>query len=269
MKMNYRQQHKKGGKERFVIATIFLILFIIYITHFVFPALLPNVAHSFSRYVWIGSQYVEDVASFSTFRNKKDLIEENKELKDRLNEAYARLVSQDVILEEVRELRDVLELRPFPGFLSATVLSRPPRTPYDILIIDIGRSKDIFKNDLVLAGEFIALGKIEEVFNRTSSVSLFSTPGIKTEVFFEGIDGTFIAEGRGGGALRALIPQDIDITSSSDVSTLSSSRNYLIGKVAEVVTSETSPFQSVYIKTPVDIFNLRRVFVTDGDNIYE
>src|SRR3989338_3963999 len=59
----------------------------------------------------------------------------------------------------------------------AAVLTRPPQTPYDVIIIDAGSNESLAVGSEVSLPEGSILGIISEVFPKSARVKLFSASG--------------------------------------------------------------------------------------------
>ena len=59
----------------------------------------------------------------------------------------------------------------------AGVIERPPRTPFDSLVLDVGVNQEIYEGDMVFSDGQYAIGTISSVSKHTSTVTLFSSSG--------------------------------------------------------------------------------------------
>ena len=116
--------------------------------------------------------------------------EENEvaHLRSQLDAVRATLADRDLLYRENLELKSRLGRAPEGKTLLAAVLLRPPGTPYDTFILDVGEKDGVALGDLVFAGGSVIIGKITEVYRSTSRTTLFSAPGQTHEalIFAEG-----------------------------------------------------------------------------------
>ncbi len=195
------------------------------------------------------------------FSSKKYLSEENRVLREENAVLYARLSFEAFVLEENRELKEILGRRkPKENALLAAVLSRPGRSPYDTLVIDEGNTAGIRAGNIVAAHGSTTIGVIERVHERASVVRLFSSSGEKMDALLGTEDTPIQAEGVGGGNFRATAPKDI-VVALGDQIMINSADAPLLGIVGEVRTVPSSSFQEILFQTPVNIYTLKWVEV--------
>ncbi len=102
------------------------------------------------------------------------------------------------------------------NFSSARVLARPPKTAYDVLLIDAGREQGVAAGNVVWWPPGVYLGEIIEVRPDNSLVRLVSSAGVRHTGRLDSRV-TVTTEGRGGGAMRTTIPADISIATGTAV----------------------------------------------------
>lgn len=195
----------------------------------------------------------------TNFLNKQSLQQENQELRDKISELETRELSYvaledsyKTLLEEFnrseRQTDDVV----------ATVLYRPPYSPYDTLIIDAGRGI-VEEGELVLSSG-IPLGYVRDVHAFTSVVELLSMPGRQTSVFISTTtEATLVGEG--GGQFSALLPKNVEIE-EGDIITLANNPTQAIASIERVLASDADSFQKIYTRLPFNISTLRFVTVS-------
>ncbi len=140
------------------------------------------------------------------------------------------------------------------------ILSRPPRTPYDSLVIDIGEDEGLMEGDLVYADRDYIIGQIGEVRSSTSVVKLYSSPDQKIDVLIGSSTTPVVAEGRGGGNFYIKIPKNIVINEGDQI-VAPGIREHVFGTAERVDTDEGEAYSHVYFKLPVNIYSLHYVQV--------
>jgi cell shape-determining protein MreC len=165
----------------------------------------------------------------------------------------------EIAKSENSELARRLELRE-PNYLSAAILLSPPRTPYDVLIIDRGEYDGVVPEQKVLLGNRVALGAIESVRPNQSTVKLFSTPGKKTEAIVERTGEIVELEGQGGGNFKLEVPLGFDIK-DGDLILLQGLPRRLLASVAQVKSDETSSFLTVFLQLPARLLGNSPIYV--------
>lgn len=177
------------------------------------------------------------------------LLLKNAELEQRIGEAGS-------IREENVKLREALEFGFKEGyvFVEGEILWKDPSE--DILVIRSGSG--VKKGMPVVTSEKIAVGIIEEVVGEFSRVRLLShtQSSVDVTVGEQRIGG--VLKGRGKFQTRIeLLPQDTFISQGDVVLTSELGgifpRNFLVGKVAEVITSDIEPFQKAVLILSFDI----------------
>ena len=143
----------------------------------------------------------------------------------------------------------------------AAVLTRPPQTPYDVILIDVGSNASITSGSEVSLPEGPILGTVSEVFSKKAKVKLFSTSGEETNAILERGSVPVILVGRGGGNFKITLSRDITVEKgdrilSADVF------SRLLAVVEDVSVNSTDSFKEILAKSPANLFSLRFVFVT-------
>ncbi len=147
-----------------------------------------------------------------------------------------------------------------------SIISRPPQSPYDILIIDAGSDNEVKAGMLVTAYGNVLLGYVAEVFPSTSKVKLISFSNEETNVMIESAGtGTStavsaIAIGRGGENLEIKLPSSIAINSGDQVKTMGT-LSFVVGTIEKVEISLSDPFQKLLFRLPVNIQELKYVMI--------
>lgn len=216
---------------------------------------------------WRARIFVNDkfayIGSFTRTRNF--LIEENKRLKGEIDENKARLMSLDSLSSEYKKLlesfgRDEIESR-----ILAVVLAKPPQSPYDTIVLDIGEKHGISIGDRIFGLGDAALGEIISVHDSVSNARLFSSAETETHAIIERTDQTIIMNGTGGGGFESKVPQDTDIQ-INDVVVLPKSKVSVVGIVVNIESAVTSSFKRVIIQSPLNLNYIRWVEVETNEN---
>ena len=240
--------------------------------------------------IWKIENSVKDKFASYQFliRSKKSLLEENELLQERLEEYRIDLLYKNILFDENQKLKEIfgraegefilsdlsrVESREVEGLVLGVILSKPNRSPYDTLVIDVGKNRPaqtdenrgggIKEGDLVFAEGNILIGQIEEVFRKSSKVSLFSTPGEKLDVVISGSDMYTTLTGRGGGNFEMTLPRDIEIEENTAV-LFPSINSYLVARVEKINYDPRDPFQKILLISPVNIQHLKFVQVKTG-----
>jgi hypothetical protein len=121
----------------------------------------------------------------------------------------------------------------------AGVLSAPNESPYDTLILDAGADDGVRVGSLVF-NAWSPIGTIIETAKRTSTVTLFSTPGVAS-IVYSPREGTMAkAIGMGGATFRVLMPHGSTVA-VGDPFIMPTLGGGVIGTVARVWNDPTEP----------------------------
>jgi len=131
--------------------------------------------------------------------------------------------------EENVRLRDAANAVKISGGATGRVISRPPQTLYDSLLIDVGTIQEVSLGDLVVF-ENVALGRVVAVTAQSSTVQLFSSPGSSQDVLIGNPVAVSTAHGLGGGAFELSVPQSVSVE-PGDVVRLPGTESYVLGIV--------------------------------------
>ena len=193
------------------------------------------------------------------FRSRIELDNEIKTLKQKIAEEQGRSATLLYLTRENEELRHMLGASSSPR-IAAAVISRPPYTPYDTMIINRGSAEGIILNAPVYFGSAQAIGYISNVFSHDAQVTLFSSPKIESIVYIFGPNIFTTAYGEGGGVIRLSVPQGITIE-KDNVVILPSLPSGVIGTIDEIQSIPTEPEQNAYITFDASLQSIRLVSV--------
>jgi cell shape-determining protein MreC len=140
----------------------------------------------------------------------------------------------------------------------AVILSYPPRTPYDSLIVDMGEDHGLAPGDLVYADMDYLIGHVEAVYPSSSLIKLFSSPGEKVEVLVGSSSSAVIAEGRGSGNFYIKVPRNIEVKEGDPI-IVPSLHALVLGSAEKVEAGEGDAYSYIYFKLPVNFNSLRHV----------
>jgi len=258
--MNYqlRDRRKKDGGI-YKILGVFLLICLIY---WIFGGLLTDVLHGSQKGVARFFGYYNDpVRPVSENSLIKDLKRENQSLKVLLGRAEE---PEDVLATStgtttILEAKKVMNT-PASGTVLGVILARPPRTPYDSLLIDIGEDEGLLVGDVVYGDREYVLGTIVEVQRGTSIVKLYSAPDQKIDVLVGDSTIPVVAEGRGSGNFYIKLPKNVTVTEGDQIIAPG-----IVGKVlgtAERIDSDPGEaYAHIYFRAPVNLYTLHYVQV--------
>jgi len=225
---------------------------------------------------YAGSLGVDSVMSLTDgLRSKKNLARENERMTSEIAMLRGRLNYLDILVNENNDLRQLLTgvrdtiyssttdnmiCLPTPQAIGASVMSAPDRSYYSTMIINVGSSDNVAVGDLVYSFADIALGYIADLYKTQSRVVLYSAAGLTSNVYLGPENYSVVIRGDGGGTFVADLPKSIQVN-RGDNAVLQSDRTVLVAKVAEVGGGEDNPLIRVYLQGPINLNNLRWVYV--------
>jgi len=183
----------------------------------------------------------------SFFRTKISLENENDDLKKKLDEKNVEVIILKNQLDLYKEL-DSYVVKKDVGVneVVVRVVSRPPQTPFDVLIIEV-------KDDAVKAGQKvyfagIPAGVIESRTGSYAKVFLFSNPAsqFRALVGLNKIEAD--AKGKSQGNIYLTLPKNVDVKKGDTV--YLADGTVPIGAVSEVDNNTSTSFIDVYVKLP-------------------
>lgn len=259
--MTYRPDKRRNIKRALFSGAI--VVFLVYTVLFtrVFDAISRGVV-SVALPIWrtqesMGMVWENMRAAFAL---KRSLVAENARLKEDVEIAGAKLLDRNLLLEENAELKERAGREIGGQTVFAMVMAKPNRSLYDTLIIDVGENAGVKAGDRVLYGGSIVIGKVVEVFERSSKVVLLSSPREAIDVIVGKSNIVAVAYGRGGGNFELSLPRDMEIE-EGDVASIPGMTPQVLGTVEHIETKPSDPFKKILLKGPVDIFALKWVEV--------
>lgn len=189
---------------------------------------------------------------FDTLVAERDALKEENETL-RVRELQARTQAEDLV--------KVLGTRtePAPGVVAA-VLTRPPVSPYDVLVIDQGAVAGVREGALASGNSGVPVGRVEEVSARSARVRLFSAPGAQTESWVGENRLAVLVIGEGSGAMRAEVSRDAGIQ-DGDMVYAGAPGAMPIGSVVGVQNDPSLPRMRIDIRPITNPFSITWVTV--------
>ena len=259
--MNYLQSRKRKRKQLKFVSVVVLLAVIIFAfnkpifrglssaSHAVFKPIL-RLAHDSSP----GGEGVNII-----LQSKRELAEENEELKLKMKEQEVQLANYNTILNENLELKETLNRSPEDlDFILASILTKPNTSPYDTLLVDIGSNDGVSEGALVFGLGNVPLGRVAEVFANSAKVVLFSSPGVETQASSSKDNIYAILYGRGSGNFEVSLPRDTEIDEGVEFS-LPGIYPYTIATVQSTISDPRASFLKILLASPINIQEIKFV----------
>lgn len=260
--MNYHLKSKQKYEPKTRIFAVVSLFIVLNLFGWLFPNFTRNTAFLVAKPLWSASVFVlkpfESIKDYFIF--KSSLIKANQNLEEELRTLRLNDIDRESLSKENEELKRQLGRNVVSNRVISRVLSKPPRSPYDTLIIDVGTLHNISIGSKVYSGENIIIGKITEVTNSTSVVELFTKGDLKQESILLRTGSSFTLVGRGGANFGLEVPKDTDIQ-WGDVFVYPGFSSYILGTVYYIDISSQGSFKTVYLRIPGNIFSTQWVSV--------
>ena len=267
--MSFLQQNKysRRPKSRFpksFLITGALVFAIIGINHFTFGGV-SRLLHSAGAPIWKSQAGV--IHAYQNIivglKDKQVLLYENKELREEITRLELSSIGAFVLRQENEDLKQFLNRKDARELIAAAVLARPNRTLYDTFVVDVGRRDGVTKGARVFGVGDVAIGSVEDVYARTSLISLYSTPGRSIEALLGNAESELVAIeaiGRGGGDFETRIPRGIEVFEGHAIFSPELDGG-ILGIIEEIIALPSDSFQTILLSSPVNIQTLRIVTI--------
>lgn len=247
-------RNKDRKKKRFYFGLFIAIIIVILSATGVFGKL-GGLFQRIAKPMWKAENAVQNGAENMGYviRTKASVYNENEILKAKNQELEARMVEYGGLLKENADLKSAFDRTdPKDDFLLATILIKPNRSPYDTVILDVGKDHTVVAGSEVYAKGDVPMGTISEVYAHTSVVKLYSSPGEVTEAQIEGANASVELTGRGGGNFEMVVPVDLSVPEGTNV-VLPFIKMRVVATVVDSISAPQDPLRKVILKSPVNI----------------
>ncbi len=201
----------------------------------------------------------------SYFYQKKRLLEMNNYLEQENNKLLSekeKLIYLEQENQDLRKLLNVKDSKKFQYIMGQLVMRS---TSEDCIFVNKGLSDGVKKGMTAVSPDFVLLGKVKEVFDNHSVISLVFQ---RNNIFdVKGPDDIFgIAQGDGPDKIVVNnVSQRKEVNEGDLFFTSPYSEIYppglLVGKVMKIEKINVEPFQRIILKPAFDINKLRNIFL--------
>ncbi len=264
--MNYLLKSKPKNENRKKIAFIFSLYFFLSLFGFLF-------GNAWRKAMWVAARPIWSAVSIVTapfgsiggyFTAKSNLVQQNALLLEKVATLENKQLDYDIVLQENEALKKELGREGEGEKIIAAILSKPPKSPYDTLVVDAGSEDGIIPGSKVFLGENVIIGLITNITPHTSLVSLFSTGGQKQEAVHARTGSSYALDGKGGGNFQLEIPKDTDIV-WGDIFVYPGISQSILAIVDYIDSNSQSSFKMVYLKVPANFFSAKSVYVQKAE----
>ena len=254
--MIYPQSKDKKSKKN-----VWVFIFIIFVALTVSNTYLKQVVSrsatvAFTPFLKTGKLAGERWNNFTFFfKDTNRLRSEIEQLADKNTELEKKFLMFNQLRAENEELKSLLSRTSDKKLVLASIVSRPPQSPYDVVIIDAGSDNGVEPGMRATVYSNIIMGYVTEVFPKISKVKLISSPGEETNIMIENEKVAAVSVGLGGGNMEIRIPSSIQINPGDKIMTVETFP-LLVGIAEKIEVSLPDPFQKILFRSP---FNLQQV----------
>ncbi len=209
-------------------------------------------------FAYVGSG-IKGIFGFGStvFSSKAILVKENADLKMQLASTSAAVADRAALAAQNEHLLAQLGRIVAGKTVIAGVLMRPPATPYDTLLLDAGTREGVTEGATVLSGAS-AIGLVKDVYDTTSRVVLFSSPGNEFQSLLN-VTTPVAMQGVGAGSIMGQVPAGVSVKVGDPVSLLGVGGSFG-GSVSHISMQEGASFKTIYVQLAKSVFEL--TFVT-------
>lgn len=251
--MSIKKQSSFKKQKRNRVIAIFVLIIILLSISFTRKIIRNSIVVVFMPVVWLEHNITSDIYNFfETFRTKSSLLSENQNLHNEIDSLKAHYANYDELFLENQNLKSILGRSDGKNFILATVLSRPPVSLYDTLLVDGGLSVGISQGQIVYFNGDIPIGYISQVFSRSAIVELYSSSSEKMDARLEPENFDVTLFGHGGGDYTVSVPHDLSI--ASDTVVISEEINpHIFGTLQNVISDPRDSLQNLIFSSPVNL----------------
>ncbi|HRY31129.1 MAG TPA: rod shape-determining protein MreC [Candidatus Paceibacterota bacterium] len=257
MRTNFPQRNKKQELKRKIHQAILVV--VILAALFFFGSFVRGLVQFINAPISAAKEIITRPFGtfFGYFASKSELVERNLALDGENKKLKIELLTVESLRRENDSLKDLLNYnQENPNNLLAKVLNRPPVSPYDTFVIDLGSDKVAVAQEVFYQN--IPIGRIAEVYSGSAIVRIYSSSGEKIFVDIDEDLTNIEALGIGGGTFRAKIPKDLIIDVGAMV-TLPG--GVLLGQVEGIEPEPSDTFQNLYFRYPFKLSQIDWVTV--------
>lgn len=234
-----------------------LVALIILVLRLAFPSALVSVATPLWKLsAAAGEAFHAGAASFASPAALQRALDTARAQNDALTNQNKTLAAQVVDLQNLLGSRTDV-----PPAVLASVLTRPPESPYDTLVIDQGSRATIAPDALVTGPGGVPVGKVVSVNAASARVLLFSAPGTATNAWVGQHNVPITLTGAGSGAFDATVPKDANIVVGDSVY-VADGGAAAMGTVVRLDSDPSSTSVTLRIQPLVNPFSLTWVLVS-------
>jgi cell shape-determining protein MreC len=258
-----RRHHYQVSRNKLigkVASFVFVFLAIYFLGGFLLRPVAGPLSYIF-RPLWWGSEalFTSGQSVFDFFRDKNSLAIDNRLLQEENNKLKIKLLAMSQEESDNNYLRSLLgRIEDSETPIVGEVIFLPNFVPNQTLLLDVGEenlSKVLRVGDIAVADDSVLIGRVAEVGPWFSKVRLSSAED-SLSVVIGSNNIPALALGSGAGNFSISLPKDTEVFVGDKVVT-PLYNNLLVGTVRHIDKNPSQPNQSILVKTPVNLWQLR------------
>ncbi len=259
---SFRHDKIKQDRRRKILATLFILSVIMFLARGPLSSRLGGVLAFLGRPFWaLEDEIGIGIDAVKTQVTAKSSLEaDNTHLRELLDSAALAAHTRDAIEIENETLKAKLGRSPENTYTLGRVLSAPPVSPYDTLLIDAGSDHGIALGMEVFSDGDWKIGQVTHVSGRSSLVTLYSAPDIELSVAVGSSSIPAVAHGMGNGSFRVILPKGVDVSENDLVNIPALAPQYL-AKVVSIEKPAGSSLEALYLRLPFNVSQLKWVYI--------
>ena len=256
MKTTFRSKNSRVRTHSYIVGGVIVVLIVILFTTSLFSkTFYASMVGLTGARITTGQSIT---TFFSLFSSNTSLKNRNNQLEQELLAKDASLADQEILVKENADLKSMFHFKNETGNTLARVMSKPPFTPYDVFVVDVGEESGVVVGNRVMIGQ-IYIGTVTSVSSDSSLVTLLSTSENVSEAYIGDEALPVTLNGRGGGNFETTLPLGSKVKEGDLVVSYYSRTPYQMGKVSKIIDNEDNTFMTVLITLPFNLYSLSHV----------
>ncbi len=221
------------------------------------PSIFIDATYPFSKAGTTLTASVDNVVS--SFGDVNSLVREKNNLLKQNDELFRENKNLNARVDDLTKI--IGTTTPTIHGIVAGVVSRPPESPYDTIVISASKKLEVSKGDFVLANDGTPVGKVSSVSTHTARVSLLSSPNATTTAWVGSGRIPVTLVGNGAGMFMVNVPRQINIAVGDSVFVAGPKMVRIIGVVLKKDSDPAATMVTLRVRPVVNIFSLTTVEV--------
>lgn len=257
-----RRTNRVSKQSKLKAALVVFVLLVLFVLNLLFPRLYPSVFLPLTSLFWRAESSTVGFFVYmgKIVQSKYGLEVENRKLRDEIAARDASMLALDDVKSENESLKNAMGRIGKASVVLGVILSRPPASPYDTLVLDIGTNDGVRVGDKVYAEGDALIGDISEVYANQSKATLYSTSGRETPVLVGTTTIAAEATGKGGGNFVIKLPASAKVVKGAVIS-MPHIRTHVFGVVDTIMVDSSDSLQTILFRSPVNVYQLKFVEV--------